>query len=153
VEANTEQKFVAPVLQRVYVKDLSFESPDVHKALSKPWKPDLKLDMHTHVHRLEAKIFEVTLSLTAKVSNDGAVAYIVEIQQTGIFTVDSSDEALLKKQLGSECPGILFPYARECFSNLVARGGFPQLLLTPVNFTELYNKALANQVAGADIRH
>ena len=147
------EKTVTPVLQRVYVKDVSFESPDVHKALSKPWKPELKLDMNTRIHRVEGKIFEVTLSVTAKVINEGSLAYLVEIQQAGIFTMDAIDEALLKKVLGCECPAILFPYVRECVSNLVARGGFPQLLLTPVNFCELYDQALAVQAAEGDTRH
>jgi len=146
-------KIIVPVLQRVYVKDVSFESPDLHKALSKPWKPDLKLDMNTRVHRLEAKVFEVTLSLTARVSNEAVLAYLVEIQQVGIFTADSTDDVLLKKILASECPAILFPFARECVSNLVTRGGFPQLLLSPVNFTELYHKALAEQVSASGTRH
>ena len=131
-----------PVLQRIYVKDVSFEAPNVLQSLSKEWKPDLHLDMNTRVNRLDEKAFEVVLALTATVKNLEETAYLCEVQQAGIFTMDANDENLVKKALGSECPRVLFPFAREAISDLVIRGGFPPLLLAPVNFEELYKKAL-----------
>ena len=134
-----------PILQRVYVKDTSFEAPNVLLSVSKEWKPDMHLDMHTKVNRLEENVFEVVLSLTAVVKNSQETAYLCEVHQAGIFSVDGSDEEALKRVLGCECPTVLFPFAREAISSLVARGGFPSLLLAPIDFNELYNKALAEQ--------
>jgi preprotein translocase subunit SecB len=134
-----------PVLQRVYAKDVSFEAPNVLKSVSTEWKPDMHLDLHTKVNRLEDKVFEVVLSLTALVKNSNETAYLCEVQQAGIFSVEGFDENELKKVLGCECPNILFPFAREAVSNLVTKGGFPQLLLTPIDFDTLYEKALEEQ--------
>jgi len=134
-----------PTLQRVYVKDISFEAPNVLKTLSKEWKPEMHLDLHTQVSRLEEKVFEVVLTLTVSVKSMQEAAYLCEIQQAGIFTINEEDEQKTKKTLGCVCPEILFPFAREAVSNLVARGGFPQMLLTPVDFELLYTKALAEQ--------
>lgn len=134
-----------PTLQRVYVKDISFEAPNVLKTLSKEWKPEMHLDLHTQVNRLEEKAFEVVLTLTVSVKSLQEAAYLCEIQQAGIFTINEEEEQKIKKTLGCVCPEILFPFAREAVSNMVARGGFPQMLLTPVDFELLYTKALAGQ--------
>ena len=130
-------------LERIYVKDLSFESPNVLKSLSTKWEPELQLDMNTKVNRLEEKIFEVILGLTVTVKNAGEVAYICEVQQAGIFKSDGMDEAALKKMLGCDAPGVLYPFGREVVSSLVSRGGYPQLMLKPVDFEGLYAEALS----------
>lgn len=142
-----------PVLQRVYAKDISFEAPNILQALSKDWKPEMHLDMNTKANRLEDKVFEIVLSLTASVKSAGQTAYVCEIQQAGIFSIEETNEDELKKILGCNCPNLLFPFAREAVSNLVARGGFPQLLLTPIDFEALYTTALAERNAAGTIRH
>lgn len=136
---------VLPVLQRVYVKDVSFEAPNVFKTLSKEWKPDLNLDMNSQINRLEEKVFEVVLRVTATVKNEEEAAYVCEVQQAGIFSVEEQNEDNIKKILGCDCPALLFPFAREAICSLVARGGFPQLLLAPIDFNVLYETALAEQ--------
>ncbi len=146
---SNAQNLIRPVLQRVYVKDISFEAPNVLKSVNKDWKPDLKLDLNTRVNRVEEKIFEVVLAITATVKSGGETAYICEVQQAGIFTVNATTDDELKKALGCDCPTMLFPFGREVVSDLVARGGFPSLLLVPVNFEQLYAQALAEQHSAA----
>ncbi len=137
-------------LQRVYVKDVSFETPEGLTSLGKAWKPKLNLDLNTKVNRLEDRVFEVVLAVTATVTNEDISSYLCEVQQAGVFSIPDGDENQVKQVLGSECPKILFPYARECVSSLVAKGGFPQLVLAPVDFDGLYRQALAEQAQAAD---
>lgn len=142
-----------PVLQRVYAKDISFEAPNMLQTLSKEWKPEMHLDMNTKANRLEEKVFEVVLTLTASIKSAGQAAYVCEIQQAGIFSIEEDDADKIKKILACNCPNLLFPFAREALSSLVARGGFPQLLLTPVDFETLYASALAEQKLPGNTRH
>jgi preprotein translocase subunit SecB len=96
----------------------------------------------TQTQALENDIYEVVLSLTVTVKIGEATAYLVEVNQAGIISASGFDEAELGPLLGSFCPNILFPYAREVISDLVSKGGFPQLILAPVNFDALYMQQL-----------
>lgn len=131
-------------IQRVYVKDMSFETPNAPHVFREEWKPEVKVDLHTHTENLEEDVYEVVLQLTVTVKLGDKNAFLVEVQQAGIFTIHGFPEEHRNHALGAMCPSILFPYARETISDVVTRGGFPQLLLAPVNFDGLYVQHLEN---------
>lgn len=129
-------------LQRIYVKDLSFEAPNAPKTFLAAWQPEVNVDLSTQANRLEdGKNYEVVLSLTVTVKNDNATAFLVEVKQAGIFLIDGVPEAQIGQLLGAYCPNLLFPYARETVSDVVTRGSFPQLLLAPVNLDAVFAEA------------
>ena len=127
-------------IQRVYLKDVSFESPQTPKVFvgATQWKPDVQLQLGTGSTKLENDLYETVLNVTATVKVDEEVVYLTEVKQAGLFLMRGFDEASLAKMLGSFCPNVLFPFAREEIGSLVQKGGFPQLLLDPVNFEALY---------------
>lgn len=136
-------------LQRIYVKDISFESPRSPEVFRAQWKPRIKLDLNSRSQKLEDSVYEVVLTLTVEArAEDEQVGYIVEMQQAGIFRVAGLDDEQLQHALSSYCPNILFPYARETIDALVIRGSFPPLMLAPVNFDALYAEALKRQAEG-----
>ncbi|WP_299734865.1 protein-export chaperone SecB [uncultured Endozoicomonas sp.] len=136
-------------LQRIYVKDISFESPKAPEIFQKQWQPEVKLDLSTSNRPLEEGLFEVVLSLTVTVENgpEGSkeTAFVTEVQQAGVFLAKGLSEDEQHRTLGAFCPNILFPYAREAIDNLVLRGSFPPLMLAPVNFDALYMQAREQQ--------
>lgn len=134
-------------IQRIYTKDISFETPNSPEIFKKEWKPEVKLDLDTRNSKLEDNVFEVVLSLTVTTTVGEETAFLCEVQQAGIFTVASMEESQLAHALGAFCPNILFPYARETVSNLVNRGTFPQLNLAPVNFDALFAQYLQQRQA------
>ena len=138
-ENQAEQQFA---IQKIYIKDVSFESPNAPAVFTEEWTPDSNLELNTNGKKLEDNVYEVVLSLTVTVKNSDKVAHLVEIQQAGIFSIAGFNDSDLAHMLGSFCPNILFPYAREAVSDMVTRGGFPQLLLSPVNFDALYAQHL-----------
>lgn len=127
-------------IQKIYTKDISFETPNSPKVFTQEWKPGVDFNLSTNVEPLEQEngIYEVALTITATVKCNDHVAYLVEVCQAGIFTLMGFEEHEMGPMVGSFCPNILFPYAREAISDLVTRGGFPPLLLAPVNFDALY---------------
>jgi len=129
-------------LQRIYVKDLSFESPGAPQCFRDEWKPEIKMDLNTENRQVDDKTVEVTLHITITVKNQDKVAFLVEVQQAGLFLAEGFPPNQLQPLLGSYCPNILFPYARETVSDVVNRGSFPQLLLAPVNFDALFAEAI-----------
>ncbi|HBF09496.1 MAG: protein-export chaperone SecB [Pseudomonadota bacterium] len=136
-------------LQRIYIKDLSFESPNAPKIFSQEWKPKMNLDLNNKTTKVSDNTYEVVLAITISVTNGEAAeqAFIVEVQQAGLFHAEGFDEASLQQLLGSYCPNILFPYAREAVSDVVGKGSFPQLLMAPVNFDALFAEAQKRQQA------
>lgn len=137
-ENTTQEKQFS--IQKIYTKDLSFETPNAPKIFREKWEPAVDFNLGTHVDKLEDHVFEVILTVTITVKSDETTAYLVEAKQAGIFTLENFSEQELGPMLGSFCPNILFPYAREVVSDLVTKGGFPQLLLAPVNFDALYGQ-------------
>lgn len=125
-------------IQRIYTKDISFESPNAPSVFTKEWKPEVKLDLDTKTAELETNVYEVTLSVTVTASLGEETAFLCEVQQAGIFAIGEMPEANKAHTLGSFCPNVLFPYARETISNLVNRGTFPPLNLAPVNFDAIF---------------
>jgi preprotein translocase subunit SecB len=132
-------------IQKIYIKDVSFESPNAPTVFTREWHPDVNLDLNTNAQPIGEGVYEVVLSLTATVKNQDETAFLVEVQQAGIFSIGGFSDADMGQMLGSFCPNILFPYAREAISDLVTKGGFMPLLLAPVNFDALYAQHLAQQ--------
>jgi preprotein translocase subunit SecB len=126
------------MVQRIYVKDSSFETPNTPAVFQQQWEPELTLDLNTQNVQLEKDVYEVVLTITATVKNQNATAFLVEVKQAGIFTIQGAPGEQLDHLLGSFCPSILFPYARETITSHVIHGSFPQLVLAPVNFDALY---------------
>ena len=135
-------------IQKLYVKDVSFESPGSPDVFRKQWQPDVKMEMNAANAKIDEHIFEVVLTLTITAKVEEETAFLVEVQQAGIFEIQSNSEEEMKRAVGSFCPNILFPYARETVDSLVTRGGFPPLMLAPVNFDALFLQAQQN--AGSD---
>ncbi|NVK56313.1 MAG: protein-export chaperone SecB [Alteromonadaceae bacterium] len=125
-------------IQRIYTKDISFESPNAPAIFTKEWKPEIKLDIDTATEKLDGNLFEVVLSVTVTASMGEETAFLCEVQQAGIFMVGDMPDQNKAHMLGSFCPNTLFPYARETISNLVNRGTFPPLNLAPVNFDAIF---------------
>ncbi|MFC6438755.1 protein-export chaperone SecB [Bowmanella sp. JS7-9] len=125
-------------IQRIYVKDISYEAPNTPMMFQKEWKPDINLDLDTKSNPLGNDLFEVVLSVTVTAKLGDDVAFLVEVQQAGIFTIGGMEDAHKVHTLGVACPNILFPYAREAIASLVNRGSFPVLNLTPVNFEAVF---------------
>lgn len=145
-EQNTPEQLDAQfMIQRVYVKDSSFETPNTPAVFQQQWEPELSLDVNNSHTLLEDNVYEVVLTLTATVKNQNAVAFLAEVKQAGIFTIQGAPAEQLAHLLGSFCPSILFPYARETITSHVIRGSFPQLVLAPINFDALYMQHLEDK--------
>ncbi|VFM98767.1 MAG: protein translocase subunit secB [Candidatus Kentron sp. G] len=129
-------------IHKIYVKDISFEAPNSPSIFRSDWKPDVDIQLFTDASHIEANVYEASVRVTVTVKIEDKTAFLVEVSQAGIFDIGGLPEDRLKYMLGSFCPNILFPYARETISNLVTRGGFPQLLLSPANFDAMYIKHL-----------
>lgn len=142
-------------IQKIYTKDMSFETPNSPQIFTENWEPSVDFNLGSHVEPLEKDFYEITLTLTITAKHKELVAYLVEVNQAGIFSLAGFTEQEMGPMVGSFCPNILFPYAREAVSDLIIRGGFPQLLLAPVNFDALYAQHLqqlqqTEQVPSAD---
>lgn len=141
--AATEQQFF---IERVYVKDISFEAPNSPAIFTEDWEPDTSLNLNTQVNILGDDRYEVELHLNVTVKGkDGKTAFLVETLQAGAFLIKGYAPEQLNHFLASYCPSQLFPYAREVVSNLVSKGSFPEMHLSPINFDALYAKNLAEQ--------
>lgn len=138
------------VIQKVYTKDISFESPNTPELFTSEFQPALSMDLNVESKLLEGDIFHVVVRVTATTKVEEKTAFLCEVEQAGIFTLAGFEDADLSYMLGVQCPTVLFPYAREVVSDLVARGGFPQLLLEPVNFEMIYHEHMQQRQAGAE---
>ncbi len=128
-------------IQKLYVKDLSFESPASPEAFSfERWDPAVELNLNNSYTRVQDNLYEAVLRITATIKNQDTTAFLIEVQQAGLFAISGFDDAEREYLLGSQCMTVLFPYARELISELTVRGGFPPLLLSPVNFDALYQQ-------------
>lgn len=141
-QQNDEAQFM---IQRIYIKDSSYETKNTPAVFQQKWEPELTLDLNTTSTKLEEGVFEVVLTVTATVSNQKTTAFLVEVKQAGIFTIQGAPAAQLDHLLNSFCPNILFPYAREVITSHVISGSFPQLVLAPINFDALYMQQVAER--------
>ena len=149
VAENTEQTPVEFQIQRIYIKDVSFEAPNLPTIFHQEWKPQLGFELDTETVQVDEDLYEVALHMTVSTTleDSGDTAFICEVKQAGVFTIKGLEGIQLQHALASQCPTILFPYARELISNLVNRGTFPALNLSPVNFDALFVDYLERQAA------
>lgn len=142
-------------IQKIYVKDLSFETPHSPQIFQEDWNPRVNMDIANSATQVSDELHEVILSVTVTVSFEEKTVYLVEVQQAGIFHITGFPDEILGRMLATVCTNILFPFAREFVADLVMRGGFPQLLLAPVNFEALYlqQQQQANQATEQDTKH
>ena len=140
-------------LERIYLKDASFESPRSPDVFGEQAQPDFQLDINTRTTGLAEHRVEVVLAVTLSARADGGrTVYIAEVHQAGIFQISGFDAQTMQRILGTFCPNTLFPYARETVDALVVRGGFPAVHLAPVNFDAVFADALRKQ-SSAPIAH
>ncbi|MCB1705294.1 MAG: protein-export chaperone SecB [Halioglobus sp.] len=131
-------------VQRIYTKDLSFESPSTPAVFKKQWQPKVNVDLNTKSNPIDEEgNFEVVLSITITAKIEEETAFLVEVQQAGIFFVKGFADEDLRRILGTAAPNVLFPYARETIDSLCVKGAFPAIMLSPVNFEAVYQQALA----------
>jgi preprotein translocase subunit SecB len=140
-------------IQKLYVKDASFEAPNTPQIFTGEWKPSMDVKLENRATPLGSNHHEVVLTVTATVQVEDKTAYLAEVQQAGIFTIQGLPPQQLNVALATVCPNILFPFAREAVCDLVTRGGFPQLLLAPVNFDALYAQQMQQQQAAQETTH
>lgn len=139
VQAESQPEFG---IQRIYIKDLSYESPGTPEIFQIEWAPQVDFNLHTDSKKIAENIYEVVLEVTVTVKLKDRTAFLIEVKQAGIFTIKGFTKEQLDPMLGSFCPNILFPYARELVSTTITRGSFPPLYLAPVNFDVLYQEQL-----------
>lgn len=144
-EQQPQQEFV---IQRLYVKDISFESPHAPQVFREEWQPEVNMDLRTGFEKLEEDTFNVLLTVTATAKKNDKVLFLAEVQQAGIFSIKGFNDEQLDHLLGSFCPGVLFPYVREAVTDASVRGGFPPLYLAPVNFDAFYAERKAKEQEG-----
>ena len=144
-DEQVQQQFA---MQRIYTKDVSFESPATPDVFKQQWQPAVNVDLNTKSDKVDdSGNFEVVLSVTITAKIDEETAFLVEVQQAGIFLISGIEGDDLRRVLGTAAPNILFPYARETIDTLCVKGGFPPVMLAPVNFDALYQQALAQATA------
>jgi preprotein translocase subunit SecB len=129
-------------LQAVYLKDCSFEAPQGPR-VGNDWNPQIGLDLNTALNMIEGDLREVVLTVTVSAKLGERVMFLVEVKQAGAFLMQNLSGEDVRRAAGAICPAVLFPYARAVVSHLVSQGGFPQLLLPPVNFDALFSNANA----------
>ena len=137
-------------IDRIYLRDLSFESPQAPAVFISEWKPQFQIELNSRASRLEDGRFEVVLMLNLEARSGENTLFMVELQQAGIFRIEETDEEKRREVLGVACPDALFPYARETVDTLLVKGTFPPFMLAPVNFDTLYAEAKKRREATQD---
>lgn len=137
------------VLQKIYVKDFSFESPKAPAVFTTNVTPQTQINLRSSTQNVAPNTEEVTLTLTLEAKDNDQTLFLVEVAQSGIFFMQGYTAEERSMLIGSFCPATLYPYAREAVSDAVSKGGFPQLLLQPINFDALYAQAQQERARGA----
>jgi preprotein translocase subunit SecB len=137
-------------VEKLYVKDVSFEAPGAPQVFGEQGQPQLQLNLSQKVQRLGDNAYEVVLGVTLTCTINEKAAYVAEVQQAGVFGLAGFDAQGLDMMLGTHCPNVLFPYARQVVGELVSSGGFPPFLLQPINFENLYAETLRQRQAQGD---
>ena len=148
--APAEAAGPAFTVEKIYVKDVSFEVPGAPAIFTENVQPELQLNLNQRVQRLGENAFEVVLGVTLTCKAGEKVAYVAEVQQAGVFGLVGLEPQAVDGLLGTQCPNILFPYVRQLVSDLVQAGGFPPFFLQPINFEALYAESLRQRAAQGD---
>ncbi len=138
-------------IQKIYLKDVSFESPNSPQAFTGgDWQPEINVQINSSNQTSAENTYEVILDITVTAKHEDKTAFLAEIKQAGVFTIAGFPEENMGGMVGAFCPETLFPFAREAISELVSKGGFPQLLLAPVNFNALYTQQVQQAAESAE---
>ncbi|MCK5002484.1 MAG: protein-export chaperone SecB [Gammaproteobacteria bacterium] len=144
-------------IQKIYLKDVSLESPNAPIVFTDgEWKPEINVQINSSHQVVAEDLYEVVLTITSTAKQNEKTAFLVEVKQAGLFSLSGFPKEKLEGMLGAYCPEALFPFAREAVADFVNKGGFPPLLLSPVNFNALYAQQVQQQqaaAAGQDTAH
>ena len=149
-EQQVDRQFA---IQRIYTKDISFESPNAPQVFISEWEPKINVDLSTEIQALSQDTIQVVLTVNVVAKHEDKAAFLVEVQQAGIFLAKGFSEEELGPLMGIGAPNALYPYAREVVSDLITRGSFPQFTLQPVNFEQMYAQQTASKEASAEKTH
>ena len=149
VAASQEKQQAQFQLQKLYTKDVSFEIPNAPQVFQEDGQVEIKMNLAQKVETLAENVHEVILTVTVTASLGEKTAYLVEVQQAGIFSIAGLDDQSQHAAINTLCPHTLFPYARRVITDLVAEGGFPPLVLQPINFDQIYAQRLQEAQAQA----
>ena len=144
-ETSTPRRFL---LQKIYLRDVSFESPAGPGIFKGKWQPELKINLASKARLVEGATHEVVLSLSVEAKQGEQIAFLIELEQAGLFHIEGFNAEEQSRIIGVVCPDNLFPFAREEVASLSIRGGFPQVLLQPINFEQLYRQQMAQPTQG-----
>lgn len=147
-EENNNQQQVPFEIKKVFLKDASFESPESPAVFTRDFKPQVSVEFNNESTKVEENHYEVVLRLTVTCKQDDKVSYLCEVKQAGVFYVNFPQQEQVDHVINAMIPSILFPYASEAVCNFVVKGGFPQIVLPPVNFELLYAQRLAQAKQG-----
>lgn len=146
-DAQPQAQGATFTVEKLYVKDLSFEAPNAPQVFNEQGQPDLQMKLSQKVQRLAESAFEVSLGITLTCTLNGKTAYLAEVEQAGVFGLAGFDDQILDAMLGTQCPNILYPYAAAAIGQLITSGGFPPFPMQPVNFDALYGESLRQRAA------
>jgi preprotein translocase subunit SecB len=125
-------------IEKLYLKDVSFESPNAPTVFTAQWSPHIQYQLNTRSDAVAEDLHEVVLAITVTAKQGEQTGFLAEVQQAGIFRTEGFTQEELTRIVAIECPTVLFPFAREAIYDLVIKGGFPPVILTPMNFHALY---------------
>ena len=145
--ASAETNGPAFTVEKIYVKDVSFEVPGGPAIFNEQAQPQLQMNLNQSVQRLNDNAYEVVLGITLTCNAGDKPMYLVEVKQAGVFGLAGFDAATLDAMLGTHCPNVLYPYTRQLISDLIQAGGFPPFYLQPINFDALYAEGLRQRAA------
>ena len=136
-------------VEKIYVKDVSFEAPNAPQVFNEQGQPQLNMNLNQKVGRLDGEMYEVVLGITLTCTLNDRTVYLAEVEQAGVFGLAGFDERTLDMMLGTYCPNVLFPYVRQSISDLITAGGFPPFYMQPINFEALYAEGLRRRAESA----
>ena len=137
-------------ITKIYLKDFSFESPQAPAIFRQgDWKPQTNLNLRSSHSPVEGDHHEIVLTITIEAKEEDKTCFLIELQQAGLFEIAGYEGDEMEAIVGSFCPNILFPYARESIASLIQKGGFPEFVLQPINFDALYMQSKQQQMTQA----
>jgi len=145
--APAQQQAATFSIEKLYVKDVSFEVPGAPQVFNEQGQPELQMNLGQRVQRISDTAFEVVLGITLTCKVADKTAYLAEVQQAGVFTLAGFEDAGVDAMLGTQCPSVLYPYAANTITQLIQAGGFPPFFLQPINFEALYAESLRQRAA------
>jgi len=145
---SEEQKRAFQV-QRIYVKDVSFEVPGAPEVFLESGQPKVSVQLGNQARKMNNADYEVVVEVTVTAEVNEKTAYIAEVKQAGVFTIKGAEQAEIDQLLGAYCPNLLFPYIREAIASLTGKGSFPPFHLQPINFDALYQQSQAKRAEAA----